>query len=207
MKGARTTRRVFWRQRHRSCGAVRAVRLARLAHIAAVQDQPVMGVLLELGGTTFSNLSSTARGPAGRDRCGWRRGRCGCPPRWWVRRRRCSAPHWRSCVRRRAGPRARRGRAAPRRRGARAGGAQGDEVLRLGIERPIVVEMYFLTPSSPSANRAAGVFGHWEQAACGLVHADVRGLGGQHHGDQQLEGAAVLQPRSSVAVEFAQAAE
>ena len=39
-----------------------AIGLARLAHIASVQDQPVMGVQLPFGRVTFSSACSTSRG-------------------------------------------------------------------------------------------------------------------------------------------------
>ena len=70
--------------------ALLAQRPARDADVAAVQDQPVVGVQLVCSGTTSISFSSTSSGvlPAP-GRCGCRRGRCGCRPRWSARRTRC----------------------------------------------------------------------------------------------------------------------
>ncbi len=126
-------------------------------------------------------------------RCGWRRGRCACRPRWSVRRRRCSAPRWRSCGRRRAAPPARRGRAAPRRRARRAACAHSAMTFfALVLNSPMVLISRF-SPSSPSASIAAGVLATREQRARGLVDAHVGRLRRQHHRDQQLEGRRVVQ--------------
>ena len=92
--------------------AAPAFRLARLADIAPVQDQPVMGVAHVGGGHDLQQLHFDLERRLARRQADAvaepeemridRDGR--------MRRRRCSAPHWRSCGRRRAGPPAPRGR-------------------------------------------------------------------------------------------------
>ena len=82
--------------------ALRAAGLARDADVAPVQDQPVVRVLQELRRRELQQLVlDLQRRPCrARCRCGSRRGRCACRPRWWAGRTRCSAPRSRSCGRR-----------------------------------------------------------------------------------------------------------
>ena len=72
--------------------AGRAGRRARGAHVAPVQQQPVVRVLAVLrAGCCVMSACSTARGVLARvrARCGWRRGRCACRPRSRPRRTPC----------------------------------------------------------------------------------------------------------------------
>ena len=134
----RLRRGVLCRYSHRSrithCGHFGR---ARDAHVAAVQDQPVVRVLPELVGHELREPALDLDDVLARREaaCGSRRGRCACRRRSSARRTRCSARRWPSCGRRRAALRAPRGRAALRRRARRSRiSRQRDDVLRLGAE-------------------------------------------------------------------------
>ena len=135
-----------------------ATRLARDAGVAAVQDQPVVGLGQRRARARAAiSCASTLSGSCRRQ-----------PVRWETRKtwvstamgRRCparSAPRWRSCGRRRAGPAARRGSAAPRRRAARAGAAQRDDVPGLAAIQADRGDVAGSAPPRPAPASSAGV--------------------------------------------------
>ena len=140
--------------------ALGTLRLARHAHVAAVQDQPVVRVVQVLGRHDLEQvILDGAHVLAGREaRCDSRRGRCACRPRSSAGRTRCSGSRSPSCGRRRA--------ALPALR-AIAGTSPPCCSSRMRhismtffafeLNRPIV-RMYFDRPSTPSSRIACGVF-------------------------------------------------
>ena len=110
-------------------------------------------------GWNFSSLCSTSSDglrPA-RCRCGLPRGKYACPRRWWAGRRRCSAPRWRSCGRRREAVPAPRAPAAPARSAVRCSNSAGFEnVFRLGAVEADALDVRS-GPAWPRASIASGV--------------------------------------------------
>ena len=138
----------------------RASRLARRAHIAAVQDQPMMRILAEIRAARTSSACPPrrARSCRARARCGWRLERCACRRRWWLRRMRCSARRSRSCARRpgSCSSASRRARHLDRRAASSSAWQVAMMFLALLLYSPIDL-MYGVIPATPSASMAAGV--------------------------------------------------
>ena len=72
-----------------------------------------------------------------------------------------------------------------------------DHVLRLAVEESDVPNVA-ADPLDAKLCHRCGVRGFHEEGACALVYAHVRGLGGQNHGDEQLEGRVVEKLRGGL---------
>ncbi|GIX38636.1 MAG: hypothetical protein KatS3mg127_1875 [Silanimonas sp.] len=185
-----------------------AQRLSCLAGVAPVQDQPVVGVLLELGWHHLQQfflhrVHGLARGEAGavgdaEDVCVHRDGRFA-----------------KSSVQYHVGGlAAHAGQGLQRFAVARylaavsfqQQSAGGDQVRCLGVVKTDGVDVG-LQAGLAEGEDAGRRIGHREQSARGLVHAHVGGLRREHHRHQQLEGRAVFQLGGGLRVQFAQAAE
>ena len=102
-----------------------------------MQNQPVMRMEhVRLRHDRSSSRSTSSGVLPGAAECGWRRGKYGCRPRSWARRRRCSSPHWRSCGRRPAASSASRARGTSPPKSSISCPRQRDHMLRLGAVKP-----------------------------------------------------------------------
>ena len=182
---------------------------ARLADVAAVQDQPVVGVLQEFLRHALQQPRPRprARSCRARARCGWRRGRCACPPPW------SAAPNavfriTLAVLRPTPGSASRLSRS----RGHLAAvlleqdAAGGDDVARLALVQADRAHVLRQALDAEVEDRARRV-GHREQLARGEVHALVGRLRREDHRHQQLERRAVLELGRRVRIERAQPLE
>src|SRR5690625_375316 len=188
--------------------AIRTMRLACRAHVAAVQDQPVVGVAAECVGNRLDQLVlHRAHGLAGRqagavgdaedvrvhgngrfaeggveDHVGGLAADAGQRLQFLARARNLAAVVFDQDA------------------------AGGDDVFGLVVVQADGVDVALESVFAQVEDGPGGA-GHREQLARGLVDADVGCLRGQGHGDQQLERRGVFQLGGRARIELAQARE